>query len=183
MFKTADKVTQKQTNTLKSVFGPFPASVATKTCTVVNKITCTLPDDVIQLLGNQEREEADGEATVTEFGQSLRFVHQKPIVKDGEISSSDSEDEDRQMEVDLNYKKSMQASGGKQEVKTGCGQNIDAGWLQQEVAKYYGGSDSTALGMTLEDFASTIFDVLSSPKSDSELQNDVSVFFLNFTLT
>lgn len=174
VFKTADKVSQKQTSTIRSVFGPFPASVATKICTVVNKITSTLPDDIIPLLGNKEREEGDGAATSTEFGQSIKFAYQKPCRKCGDLSSSDSEDE-RLLEVNLNYSKKPQAACKEPELKADTSSAVNAGWLQKEVEKYYGTVDSTDLGMSLEDFTTTIFDVLSSPKSDSELQNEVMI--------
>ena len=57
---------------------------------------------------------------------------------------------------------------------------LDAAWLQREVAKYFNDASSTALGLSLEDLTSTVFDVLTSPKSDTELQNDVSIGFFHF---
>ena len=42
------------------------------------------------------------------------------------------------------------------------------------MSKYFNGDSSMALGLSLEDLTSTVFDVLTSPKSDTELQNDVS---------
>ena len=50
--------------------------------------------------------------------------------------------------------------------------SIDAGWLKKEVEKTF---SPTTMGMSIMDMCSTIFDLLCSPKSDSALQNDVSV--------
>ena len=52
-------------------------------------------------------------------------------------------------------------------------EQLDTAWLQGEVSKYFNGDSSMALGLSLEDLTSTVFDVLTSPKSDTELQNDV----------
>lgn len=51
---------------------------------------------------------------------------------------------------------------------------FDTDWLKQEVSKYFEDVD-LGLGMTVEDICSTVFDFLTSPKSDEELQNDVSI--------
>ena len=92
IFKSVDKVGHTETMKLRSLFGPFPASAATKACVIVNKITSWLPDDVIELLSNQVREEADGAATVHEFGRGIKFV--LPAAENvSDVSSSESEDE------------------------------------------------------------------------------------------
>jgi hypothetical protein len=49
---------------------------------------------------------------------------------------------------------------------------FDEAWLQREMSKYYNEAD---IGLTIEDLCSTVFDVLTSTKSDTELQNDVSL--------
>ena len=56
-------------------------------------------------------------------------------------------------------------------------ERLDTAWLQSEVGKYFNDASSTALGLSLEDLTTTVFDVLTSPKSDTELQNDVSMIF------
>ena len=61
--------------------------------------------------------------------------------------------------------------------KPATNEQLDTAWLQGEVSKYFNGDSSMALGLSLEDLTSTVFDVLTSPKSDTELQNDVSNLF------
>ncbi|KAL4233009.1 activating signal cointegrator 1 complex subunit [Mactra antiquata] len=168
VFKSVEIVGQKETNNLKSVFGPFSASVATATCKVVNNIYSTLPEHVIDTLGSEEREEADGAAAISEFGHGIKFTFPNFEPVYNELSSSDSEDE-RQPEVDLKYSYTSKKVVPQENQKKTGSSCYDSEWLQKEVAKYYG----LDMGMRLEDFSSTIFDVLSSPKSDSELQNDL----------
>ena len=177
IFKSVEKVGQKETNSLKSVFGPFPASVATKTCGIVNRITNSLPDHVIELLGNS-REEADGAATIDEFGQAIKFV--LPVVNgcNDEISSSDDSEEDSRREYNLQYTATNTAQSNRSSEQKSLSlaeKTIDSAWLQEQVAKAYGNQGSTELGLSVEDLSSTIFDYLSSTKTDSELQNDVRI--------
>lgn len=49
---------------------------------------------------------------------------------------------------------------------------FDAAWLETEMSKYY---SEAAIGLSIEDLCSTVFDVLTSSKTDTELQNDVSI--------
>ncbi|WAR07337.1 ASCC3-like protein [Mya arenaria] len=176
VFKKTDKVGQKETGCLKSVFGPFPASVATKACALVSKLTSSMPDEVVASLGTQEREEGDGAATVCEFGQGIKFSLPSVVAKDTDLSSSDSEEEERR-EVNLQYtasetKPRSHATGG-ESMAPETERGLDAAWLQQEVGRFYGTDGSTELGLSLEDLSSTIYDFLFSTKSDSELQNDL----------
>lgn len=179
IFKLVDKVGHRETNSLKSVFGPFPASVATKACSVVNRLTNSLPDHVIELLGNPVREEADGAAAVNEFGQGIKFALPVCETRDDEISSSDDSEEELQREVNLQYtgaslvKKDKSNRYVAQKPTSDKEKQIDSTWLQEQVTKAYGSGGSSELGLSVEDLATTIFDFLSSPKSDSELQNDV----------
>lgn len=171
VFKLVDKVGQKETSSLKSVFGPFPATVATKACSLVHKITSSLPEDVTELLGNQEREEADGAAEVHEFGHLIKFEYPK-CNTEMELSGSESEDEQKK-EVNMQYTASVSTEKAPRPQNKNESQTLDSAWLQQEVEKYYGSSGSPDLGLSLEDLSNTIFEVLSSTKSDSELQNDL----------
>jgi len=178
VFKSVNKVGQKETNSLKSVFGPFPASVATKACAVINRLTSSLPEEVIALLGNPEREEADGAASVNEFGTSIKFVLPSVESVDDDLSSSESEDEQRR-EVNYQYTASEPACTSQQDSRSSrqepaVDKGLDSAWLQHEVASFFGTEGTTELGLSVEDLSSTIYDFLSSNKSDSELQNDVS---------
>lgn len=152
--------------------------MATKACSIVNKITNSLPDHVIELLGNLVREEADGAAAVNEFGQGIKFALPASESRDDEVSSSDDSEEEVRREVNLQYTGSNTAPADRavgQKPLGSAEKQIDSTWLQEQVVKAYGNEGSSELGLSTEVLSSTIFDYLSSPKSDSELQNDVRV--------
>ncbi|MEW8545313.1 MAG: hypothetical protein AB2693_17465 [Candidatus Thiodiazotropha sp.] len=92
IFKSVERVGHTETMKLRSFFGPFPASAATKACSIVNRITSWLPEDVIELPSNQVREDADAAATGHEFGRGIKGV--LPAVENiSDVSSCVSEEE------------------------------------------------------------------------------------------
>lgn len=103
VFKDVDKVGPTQTAKLRNIFGPFPATAATKACNLVNRVVSWLPEDSSLLLGNEVREEGDGEASDQEFGKSIKFS--LPGFKEEEnfSESETDEDEDRRAIADLKY--------------------------------------------------------------------------------
>ncbi|KAK3578446.1 hypothetical protein CHS0354_037424 [Potamilus streckersoni] len=177
IFKPIDKVGHRETTKIRAIFGPFPASAATAACDIVNRIKSWLDED-IELPGNHKREEGDGEENITEFGKGIKFTFPTSTEVEEEESSSESEDEDRK-EFDIMYNDIMEEKPSRKKKRESSDkseasfQMLDAAWLQQEVSKYFGDQGSTSLGLSVEDLTSTIFDFLSSCKSDTELQNDL----------
>ncbi|KAK3097478.1 hypothetical protein FSP39_009969 [Pinctada imbricata] len=168
IFNSVTIVGSAQTTKLRNIFGPFPASAASKACTLVNRILSWLPEEAISLLGNQVRQEADGE-TSQEFGKSIKFSFPSPVVEDY-VSDFESDDDGEKKKVNLNYSMSPKK---KEKTKPPVSQErFDSTWLQRQVAQHFDGEDS-GLGLSTEDLCSTIFDVLTSPKSNDELQNDL----------
>nr|XP_022293850.1 activating signal cointegrator 1 complex subunit 3-like [Crassostrea virginica] len=170
LLKSVTIIGNKETTRLRQIFGPFPASAASNACVLVNKIVSWLPENKLDSLSNQDRQEADGEASVQEFGKNLKFIGQvRYHLSEDEISSSDSEDERR--ELDLNYRASPRKPIITKKENTNT-ESFDSSWLQREVTKYFPGEE-TYLGMSKEDLCSTIFDVLTASNSDEQLQNDL----------
>ena len=102
VFSSVPIVGSAQTTKLRNIFGPFPASAATKACTLVNKVVSWLPEEVLELLGNQDRQEAEGEVSQQEFGKSIKFSFPHIILEDY-VSDFDSDEEGPKTEVDLKY--------------------------------------------------------------------------------
>lgn len=167
---TMDTVSSKEATKLRNIFGPFPATAASKACSIVRRIVSWMPEDAELLLDNQMREEAEGEASVKEFGQGIKFSFLMPSTECLSSSESDSEEADHR-DLDLKYSDTRPTQTSKK-TQQSVSSKYDAGWLHREVSKYYPTGDS-ALGMTTEDISSTIFDVLISSKTDPELQNDL----------
>lgn len=103
LLKSVSIMGKKETTRLRQIFGPFPASAASNACSLINKIVSWLPENTLDSLGNQDRQEADGEASVTEFGKNIKFQGlRRGQTLEEDVLSSDSDDEDRR-ELDLKY--------------------------------------------------------------------------------
>ena len=111
VFKAVEIVGSKEAVKLRNIFGPYPASAATKACNIVAKITLTLPDESTLLLSNQDRQEAEGAEYSNEFGHSIKFSSPE-TEEDSYLSSSDSEAEDGH-KIDLQYTESKQNEAAK----------------------------------------------------------------------
>lgn len=103
VFKDVDKVGPTQTAKLRNIFGPFPATAATKACNLVNRVVAWLPEDSMLLLGNEVREEGDGEATDQEFGKNIKFSLPGSKEEEEYSESETDDDEDRKAITDLKY--------------------------------------------------------------------------------
>ncbi|XP_061176706.1 activating signal cointegrator 1 complex subunit 3-like [Saccostrea echinata] len=171
LLKSVNIVGKKESTKLRQIFGPFPASAASNACSLINKIVSWLPENTLDSLGNQDRQEADGEASVKEFGMNIKFVGQsRDSYFEDEDFSSDS-DEGERRELDLKYVASPHKPiAAKRESPDK--ERYDASWLQREVTQYFPGEENY-LGMSREDLCSTIFDVLTASNSDEELQNNL----------
>ena len=100
----------------------------------------------------------------------IKFTNPAPDSVD-DLSSSESED-DNKREVNLQYSTSEKKQTNKTAKSTE--KEYDATWLRQEIGKYFG-SGTTELGLSVDDLTTTVFDVLTSSKPDSELQNEVCI--------
>ncbi|KAL5010843.1 hypothetical protein ScPMuIL_013148 [Solemya velum] len=163
VFKSADKVSHKETMSLKSIFGPFPATEATNACAIVNHIASWLPEEMLSWATDGTDCEMDAPQ---EFGKNIKF--KKPAQTSYHDSSSDSEEEVERPQYDLKYsEKKMEKSIAP--VVPDSLESFNKSWLESEVSKYF----STEFGLGMGDLCTTIFDVLISPKTDEALQNDL----------
>ena len=149
------------------MFGPFPAGAATKACDTVKRIVSWLPDKAVSSIFKQgDNSEDDSD----EFGAGIKFTHSSP------------------MEMFTNWKEPQKYKDPVQDFHMGytkakdmpqlpVSEEVDSNWLRKQVEKNF---DEKESGMPINDLCSTIFDFLSSSKTDSELQNDVMFLCLIF---
>ena len=160
------------TQTLSKQFGPFPASAANKACDAVAEICSWLPYDTIEnipYLINEDKSESG-----VEFGNGIKFVYPSA----GPDLNYDWLEEKRDTDTsgssfDMVYKQSKAVIQPiSKDNKAEKDDDVDGGWLKRQVEKAMleGGSD---LAMSVNDLCTTLFDILCSPMSDSELQNEV----------
>nr|KAG5694899.1 hypothetical protein BaRGS_029516 [Batillaria attramentaria] len=111
-----------------------------------------------------------------EFGTGIKFT--LPLYSENEdVSSSESEDEVVQpREINLLYagetNTERQARRDKENGVADGREAVDSYWLQKQVKTFFA-SDDTGLGLSLAELCSTIVDVLTSSRSDDELQNEL----------
>ncbi|CAG5136749.1 unnamed protein product, partial [Candidula unifasciata] len=179
VFKSVDSVGKREATQLRSTFGPYPATAATKVCQTVRKIVGWMPESALAEL-TSEREEGDGAASSEEFGHSIKFVTPE-FASDDEEDLSSEEDNDTEKETtrdfDLRYSgnaaRSNSSNAALAEAKTaGRYSGFDSAWLKAKVNEYFENNE-TALNLGIDELTSTIFEILSSQRRDDELQNEL----------
>ncbi|GFO03568.1 activating signal cointegrator 1 complex subunit 3-like [Plakobranchus ocellatus] len=179
IFKSVESVGQREATQLRSTFGPYPATAATKACQLVRKLVGWLPEAALAQLSSQ-REEGDGAASNEEFGRSIKFSMSYNVEEEDKDDISSEEDElaleDNKKDFDLRYKAAAAsaASLSAQAETRGHKSSLEYGseWMKELISKYFEGND-TALSLGLTELSTTIYDVLSSQRSDNELQNEM----------
>ncbi|XP_076445059.1 activating signal cointegrator 1 complex subunit 3-like isoform X3 [Babylonia areolata] len=175
IFKHTQCVGQTEARSLRNTFGPYPASHATKACQTVNRMVSWLSEETVEGLctSPDQREDGDGAEMQEEFGSSIKFS-MVAWPQDDNLSSSDSEDEvTTTREISLRYsgmtseehrlhkEKESRVADGKE--------SVDSLWLQKQVKAHFP-SDDTDLGSNLGELCTHIVSVLTSSRSDDELQ-------------
>ena len=159
-FHQSSLVTKTDADTLRRLFGPYPASAATRACEHVQTLVAWLPEEELEVLvakatGSHENQQ--------EFGHSIKFHDPEPIHTDViDWLDSDDESDDEGLTFDMRY-----IQNNEPDTKD---DKISASWLRQQVEKHFGPSPA---GMSIVDMCNSIFDTLSSSKSDDELQEGV----------
>jgi activating signal cointegrator complex subunit 3 len=166
-FINASSVGHQQTVKLRGLFGPFPASSATKTCALVGRMVKNIPDDVVDDLVESFK---SGEEEKVEFGQGFKFVYPEgddDNSDDDDLTSESEDDEDAAMDFDFKY--TIPDTGMPEGAIGGVDKEKGSGpWLLAQVELYFSGDN-----ISIAEMASTILNLLKSSKTDDELQNDL----------
>ena len=162
--KDASHIGKNESEKLKSVFGAFPASAATKACHIIQNIILLLPEECLALIN--KRNEEKREEPSKEFGSDIKFAPFKSkVLSLHDALLSDSEDENENQTDFLAIKQdeipSRDSSGGGANNKD----EINGSWLRNQCERYFGQS---AL-----DLCSALFDILSSERDNEAIQNEL----------
>lgn len=173
-FENSQSVTAVDTKILKSNFGPFPASIAVKSCEIVQKLLELLPDGALIKDKNSS------------LNKSKRYGHKLKVSvaeeRQGMISdNSDSEwEEDKgdhflsqfkeQLHLDQSKRPTDSFSapstkGTKERFKEE--RQTESSWLLNQCQAYFPNHESP------EAMATALYDVLISSKNDAEIQNEL----------
>lgn len=180
LFKTfhgKECVGHDETKAIKQMFGPFPSSSATAACNATCRIASHFTEEQLTAL-IQMAEEQNGDNKVF-FGKNIVFSfdmhdldHSEELPVNGEA--------DAQRIISLDYKKFL--NNQLDHLKNCCDEKsdlksmakVDDSFLWSEVGKYLNESQGgTPGGPTTEDLCYTLYEMLASPKSGDELQNEV----------
>ena len=171
IFQDAEKVGQKETTKLRAAIGPFPATLVSNVCAVIQGIVKHIPSEELERIFTQNG------TNHVEFGTNIHFsFEQRTLVSDDDISS---ESEDEIYQLNFGYDGTAQAASNVSEIPGGAGQEgasqqWDLSWLRRQVQTQFGESGSQQLGLSVEALCSKLIDDLVSEKTNDELQNEVS---------
>ncbi|PFX22952.1 activating signal cointegrator 1 complex subunit 3-like [Stylophora pistillata] len=169
-FKEVTHIGKDESAKLKSFFGAFPASAATKACHITQNIILLLPEDCVAVIN--KRSEEKYEETPKEFGSDIEFAPFKTkVVSPDDELFSDSEDENVENQMDFwiakeenNHSKDVP----KEEVNGNS--DFNGSWLHNQCELYFGNNSS---GLSVLDLCSALFDILSSARDNAAIQNDL----------
>ena len=170
ILKDASHIGKSESAKLKSVFGAFPASVATKACHIIQNIILLLPEECLALI--DKRNEKKLEEPLKEFGSDIKFAPFKSkVVSLDDALLSDSEDENVEIHMDFPVIKEEQIPS--RSASSGGASNkdeINGSWLRNQCEHYFGDSSS---GVSVLDLCSALFDILSSDRDNEAIQNEL----------
>lgn len=171
IFEDVNHIGKDESAKLKSLFGAFPASAATKACHIVQNIILLLPEDCLAVIN--KRCEEKYEEPLKEFGSDIEFAPfmSKVVSPDDELFS-ESEDETVQNQTNFwNSKEGENPSNmALSEEVNGKFDDINGSWLRNQCELYFGNNST---GLSVLDLCSALFDILSSDRDNAAIQNDL----------
>ena len=168
--KDVNHIGKDESAKLKSLFGAFPASAASKACHIIQNIILLLPEECLTVIN--KRNEEKHEEPLKEFGSDIKFAPLKSkVVSLDDALFSDSEDEnvENQMFFPTAKEEQILLKDVPSEEVNGEG-DINGSWLHNQCESYFGDSSS---GLSVLDLCSALFDILSSDRDNAAIQNDL----------
>ncbi|KAL9968716.1 hypothetical protein ACROYT_G020835 [Oculina patagonica] len=168
--KDSSHIGKGESAKLKSAFGAFPASSATKACHIIQSIILLLPEECLAVINKRSIEK--NEEPLKEFGSDIKFAPFKSkVITLDDALLSDSEDENVENQMGFPAIKEEQIPskdmpGGEANSKD----EINGSWLRNQCEHYF--SDSSS-GVSVLDLCSALFDILSSERDNAAIQNDL----------
>lgn len=174
-FQNKDHVGTEETRAIKQMFGPFPSSAAETSCACVARLVAPLGDSKVEDFIKTQRSRHHHQRDST-FGRNIAFSYDFYTLDPLEdLQSSDLCDE--RVDVDfinfLNSQQSGNKSNSEDDVsRPGTALISEDGYiLQREVEKYLEGGNM--ISSNPEELCTSLFEMLTSQRSDDELQNEV----------
>lgn len=167
-FHNKDHVGTEETRAIKQMFGPFPSTGAEASCASVAGLVASLGKSRVEDFIQSSHYNPQQGST---FGRTLVFSYDCYMLDPLEdLFCADIYEE--KISLDL-ITFNNQQSGRKVPGKDDIFKSEDEAILQTEVEKYLNGGNM--ISSRPEDLCTSLFEMLSSQKSDDELQNEVRV--------
>ena len=170
--KDVNHIGKGESAKLKSVFGAFPASAATKACHIIQNIILLLPEECLAVINKRNDEKQ--EEPLKEFGSDIKFAPFKSkVISLDDALLSDSEDEhvENQMGFPTIKDEQIPSKDVPSDSRGATSKNdITGSWLRDQCQHHFGDSSS---GVSVTDLCSALFDILSSDRDNAAIQNDL----------
>ena len=200
LFLSDPKWSRTHAEEIKRQLGPFPASVATKVCSTVQRVASLLPakeeeeeEDSKEKKSSGVPDEPTSKQLKKEFGHNIVFKHtneHRTALRSGKSDGAkrDSLSSDSDEENGVNFTNTLLAEIDLSTVvndrgppsvtpvaasrpEVGVASPYGARWLEERCQECEGAG---VMGAAWEDIHSAIFELLSSTGDNTAIQNDVS---------
>uniref|UniRef100_A0A8C6KKY3 Activating signal cointegrator 1 complex subunit 3 n=1 Tax=Nothobranchius furzeri TaxID=105023 RepID=A0A8C6KKY3_NOTFU len=173
MFHNKDHVGTEESRAIKQMFGPFPSSAAEASCACVTRLVAPLDDSRVEdFIRTQKSLHNPQQGSV--FGRNIAFCYDcytlDPL---DDLQSSGVFDESEQLMNFLNNQQSGKKVASEEDASS-CGRSVNFGdgfILQSEVEKYL--DRGNMISSNPEELCTSLFEMLTSHRSDDELQNEL----------
>ncbi|CAL9705487.1 unnamed protein product [Knipowitschia caucasica] len=176
-FHNKDHVGTEETRSIKQMFGPFPYSAAESACASVVKIVAKLGDSRVEEFVQNQSSRHDPKKPVC-FGRNIQFSQETYMLEPLEdLPENGFEENDITLDF-MNFFAQQQTDSKKVYNENGACSLAqrersaeDEGVLRTEVQKYLNGGNM--ISSSVEELSTSLFEMLSSPRSNDELQNEL----------
>lgn len=178
LLKECSNVSRNEVLKIEETFGPCHSSLINDAYNLVQQLVSYIPEHVL----NKELQRTSNNDTKTEFGRGIKFYFPscKKQTEDLSLLDSDTDDDDEKFKFSLNYNpekwtdKEISPSSNSVVAESTKEKNnfkeINVNWLKQRCDLYFGSGDEN---LNSSDMCSVIFDILSSPRGNQEMQNEL----------
>ncbi|KAL6488712.1 hypothetical protein MHYP_G00024530 [Metynnis hypsauchen] len=179
-FHNKDQVGHEETRAIKQMFGPFPASAAEASCVAVGRLVALLGESHVEaFIQTQSSSKTVGHGAT--FGRNITFSFDSYVL-DTQDALPWEEEQGEGRSLDFNSFLNNHVGGRRTEVETVGASSVSAlsqssaesSILRREVEKYLSGGNMGS--SSAEELCTSLFEMLSSTKSDDELQNELFEF-------
>jgi len=175
-FHNKDHVRTEETRAIKQMFGPFPSSAAETSCACVARLVAPLDDSRVEDFIQTQSSRHNAQQSCA-FGRNISFSYDCYTLDPLEdLPGSGIQDERARLDIInfISYQQSGKQTADEEDVLSSGGpmRSGDGSILRCEVEKYLEGGNM--ISSSPEELCTSLFEMLTSHRSDDELQNEVS---------